>query len=78
MKIVMILLSTLLVSACSTTGNKGASIGSEAGKVCKMEAKTGTRIVARVCKTPKQMAEEERLAEQVMRDLNRGGSVTSK
>jgi len=53
-------------TACTSTGNKGASkttVNSD-GKICKMEKATGSNIRKKVCRTPEQIALAERAAKE--------------
>jgi len=57
----------VLMSACASSGNKSASTtsGSNDGKICKMEKKTGSNVRKKVCRTPEEIEKQRRTAKEL-------------
>jgi len=72
--ILLLMVFTLFISAC--TGKppmtSGQVASSEEGKICSYEKTTGTRIGARVCRTPQQVEIQKEAAQAAIKHLTRG------
>lgn len=67
------LLIMFLVSGCTNSNNSSAanSAGDD-GKICKLEKTTGSNIATRVCRTKEQIAYQEKISKEAMREMTRG------
>lgn len=61
-----------MVFGCSSSNNNANTAIADDGKICKMEKTTGSNIATRVCRTPEQIAYQEKIAKEAMKDMTRG------
>lgn len=61
-----------MVFGCSSTNNNESTAAADNGKICKMEKTTGSNIATRVCRTPEQIAYDEKIAKEAMKEMTRG------
>lgn len=70
MKHLYIVLLVILASGCTSASALKASESD--GKICKLEKTTGSNIATRVCRTPEQIAYQEKMSQEAMRGMTRG------
>ena len=70
MKHLCTVLLVILASVCTSAAALKASESD--GKICKLEKTTGSNIATRVCRTPEQIAYQEKLSQEAMREMTRG------
>ena len=70
MKHLYIVLLVILTSGCTSASALKASESD--GKICKLEKTTGSNIATRVCRTPEQIAYQEKMSQEAMREMTRG------
>jgi len=70
MKYTAIVILILLASGC--TSASGLKASESDGKICTLEKTTGSNIATRVCRTPEQIAYQEKISQEAMRDMTRG------
>ena len=70
MKHLCTILLVILASGCTSAAALNASESD--GKICKLEKTTGSNIATRVCRTPEQIAYQEKLSREAMREMTRG------
>ncbi|MBT0584861.1 hypothetical protein [Alteromonas oceanisediminis] len=85
MKYIFLVVGLLALAGCNSTDTASSSSSSEQnvaaidkddGVICKMERRTGSNMMTRVCRTAEERAAQEEAGREGLRRLQRGG-VTS-
>jgi len=71
MKFLGVVLFTVFITGCA---NSKTSANTNDGLICKMEKPTGSNIATRVCRTPEQIAAQEKKGKKSVHDIQRNST----
>lgn len=75
MKFLAVILFVVFIGGCA---NSQTSAEANDGLICKMEKPTGSNIATRVCRTPEQIAAQEKEGKKSVQDIQRNSVNTIK